>query len=49
MILWPVRNVWATSGSVKFTAVGWSGTNGSGFYRLLRNLPRITSPRTSCW
>ncbi len=27
---------------------GWE-TNGSGFDRLLRNLPRITSPRTSCW
>ena len=46
---WPLRKVWQTSGRVNRTAAGWPGANGSGFSKLLRNLPRITSPRTSCW
>ena len=49
MIRCPARNVWSTSGITYSTFVTRPGSNGSGFSKLLRNLPRIASPRTSCW
>ena len=40
--------VWHTPGNLNLTEAGFPGANGSGFSKLLRNRPRITSPRTSC-
>ena len=42
------EDVWQTSGMAYSTLAALPGSNGSGFSKLLRNLPRITSPRTSC-
>ena len=35
--------------STKVTGVTCPGTNGIGWDKLCRNLPRMTSARTSCW